>query len=141
MGLWAMRASHSTATLSSGGTRGLYGLRFMHRLNIFLSRFGPRAGRAPFLSRCGSNPNPIARLESVVDNKLQDNRKLCMIKTISIYTSQIVTTDQLIYLFDHTPSRRQNELLHSNLASVNQLPNHSRTCLQPNIEPPAVFFT
>ena len=57
MGLWAMRASHSTATLSSGGTRGLYGLRFMHRLNIFLSRFGPRAGRAPFLSRSGPNPN------------------------------------------------------------------------------------
>ncbi|KAF8506003.1 hypothetical protein F5888DRAFT_1603554, partial [Russula emetica] len=47
MGLWAMRVSHSTATLSSGETRGLYGLRFMHRLNIFLSRFGPRAGRAP----------------------------------------------------------------------------------------------
>ncbi|KAH9048901.1 hypothetical protein EDB84DRAFT_1261685, partial [Lactarius hengduanensis] len=45
-GLWAARASHSTATLSSGGTGGLYGLRFMHRLNIFLSRFGPRAGRA-----------------------------------------------------------------------------------------------
>ncbi|KAI0282346.1 hypothetical protein BGY98DRAFT_955444 [Russula aff. rugulosa BPL654] len=57
MGLWAMRASHSTATMSSGGTRGLYGLRFMHRLNIFLSRFGPRAGRAPFLSQSGPNPN------------------------------------------------------------------------------------
>jgi 26 proteasome complex subunit DSS1 len=26
-GLWAMRASHSTATLSPGGPRGLYGLR------------------------------------------------------------------------------------------------------------------
>ncbi|KAH9994069.1 hypothetical protein BJV74DRAFT_770613, partial [Russula compacta] len=26
LGLWAMRASHSTATLSPGGTRGLYGL-------------------------------------------------------------------------------------------------------------------
>ncbi|KAH8988632.1 hypothetical protein EDB92DRAFT_1800506, partial [Lactarius akahatsu] len=48
LGLWAMRASHSTATLSPGGTRGLYGLRFMHRLNIFLSCFGPRAGQAFF---------------------------------------------------------------------------------------------
>ncbi|KAH8990802.1 hypothetical protein EDB92DRAFT_1798779 [Lactarius akahatsu] len=45
-GLWAARASHSTATLSPGGTCGLYGLRLMHRLNIFLSRSGPRAGRA-----------------------------------------------------------------------------------------------
>ncbi|KAI9513436.1 hypothetical protein F5148DRAFT_971857, partial [Russula earlei] len=59
LGLWAMRASHCTATLSSGGTCGLYGLRFMHRLNIFLSRTGPRAGRAPFLLFLGlSNPNP-----------------------------------------------------------------------------------
>jgi len=56
-GLWAVRASHSTATLSSGGTRGLYGLRLMHRLNIFLSRSGPRAGRALFLSVHCSNPN------------------------------------------------------------------------------------
>ena len=46
--LWAVGASHSTATLSSGGTRGLYGLRLMHRLNIFLSCFGPRAGQAIF---------------------------------------------------------------------------------------------
>ncbi|KAH9993295.1 hypothetical protein BJV74DRAFT_771122, partial [Russula compacta] len=45
-GLWAVRASHSTATLSSGGTCGLYGLRLMHRLNIFLSHSGPRAGWA-----------------------------------------------------------------------------------------------
>ncbi|TBU64418.1 hypothetical protein BD310DRAFT_914608, partial [Dichomitus squalens] len=45
-GLWAMGASHSTATMSSRGPCGLYGLRLMHRLNISLSRFGPRAGRA-----------------------------------------------------------------------------------------------
>jgi hypothetical protein len=57
LGLWATRASHSTATLSPGGTRGLYGLRSMHRLNIFLSRSGPRAGRAPFLFLACSNPN------------------------------------------------------------------------------------
>ncbi|KAH9023329.1 hypothetical protein EDB85DRAFT_1870770, partial [Lactarius pseudohatsudake] len=57
-GLWAARASHSTATLSSGGTGGLYGLRLMHRLNIFLSRSGPRAGRALFLSVQCPNPNP-----------------------------------------------------------------------------------
>jgi hypothetical protein len=63
MGLWAMRASHSTATLSPGGTRGLYELRFMHRLNIFLSRFGPRAGRASFLSRRSPNPNPILTVQ------------------------------------------------------------------------------
>ena len=49
--LWAVGASHSTATLSSGGTRGLYGLRLMHRLNIFLSRSGLRAGRAIFFGR------------------------------------------------------------------------------------------
>ena len=52
LGLWAVGASHSTATLSSGGTRGLYGLRLMHRLNIFLSRSGLRAGRAIFFGRC-----------------------------------------------------------------------------------------
>ncbi|KAI9063140.1 hypothetical protein FKP32DRAFT_1611939 [Trametes sanguinea] len=47
-GSWAVGASHSTATMSSGGPCGLYGLRLMHRPNIFLSRFGPRAGRAIF---------------------------------------------------------------------------------------------
>ncbi|KAH9888376.1 hypothetical protein C8Q73DRAFT_617804, partial [Cubamyces lactineus] len=40
LGSWAVGASHSTATLSSGGPCGLYGLRLMHRPNIFLSRFG-----------------------------------------------------------------------------------------------------
>ncbi|KAI0267483.1 hypothetical protein BC834DRAFT_782846, partial [Gloeopeniophorella convolvens] len=58
LGLWAMGASHSTATLSSGGTRGLYGLRLMHRRNISLSRSGPRAGRAFFLLGRHPNPNP-----------------------------------------------------------------------------------
>jgi len=58
LGLWAVRASHCTATLSSGGICGLYGLRFMHRLNIFLSRSGPRAGRASFLLLAYLNPNP-----------------------------------------------------------------------------------
>ncbi|EIW61281.1 uncharacterized protein TRAVEDRAFT_102365, partial [Trametes versicolor FP-101664 SS1] len=48
-GSWAVGASHSTATLSPGGPCGLYGLRLMHRLNISLSRFGPRAGRAFFM--------------------------------------------------------------------------------------------
>ncbi|KAH9968130.1 hypothetical protein BC827DRAFT_1123004 [Russula dissimulans] len=61
LGLWAARASHSTATLSPGGSCGLYGLRFMHRLNIFRSRSGPRAGRAPFLLLASSNPNPNTR--------------------------------------------------------------------------------
>ncbi len=45
-GSWAAGTSHSTATLSPGGPRGLYGLRLVHRLNIFLSCFGPRAGQA-----------------------------------------------------------------------------------------------
>ncbi|TBU34141.1 hypothetical protein BD311DRAFT_650863, partial [Dichomitus squalens] len=45
-GSWAVGASHSTATMSSGGPCGLYGLRLMHRLNISLSCFGPRAGQA-----------------------------------------------------------------------------------------------
>ncbi|KAF8911565.1 hypothetical protein CPB84DRAFT_1671781, partial [Gymnopilus junonius] len=40
LGLWAVEILHSTATLSSGGVCGLYGLRLMHRLNIFLSCFG-----------------------------------------------------------------------------------------------------
>ncbi|KAH9988080.1 hypothetical protein BJV74DRAFT_737719, partial [Russula compacta] len=51
LGSWAVRASHSTATLSPGGTCGLYGLRLMHRLNIFLSHSGPRAGWAPLFCR------------------------------------------------------------------------------------------
>ncbi|KAF8497607.1 hypothetical protein F5888DRAFT_301687 [Russula emetica] len=50
LGLWAVRASHSTATLSSGGPRGLCGLRLMHRRNIFLSHSGPRAGWAPLFA-------------------------------------------------------------------------------------------
>ena len=40
LGLWAVEMLHSTATLSSEGVCGLYGLRLMHRLNIFLSCFG-----------------------------------------------------------------------------------------------------
>ncbi|KAI0057192.1 hypothetical protein BV25DRAFT_1775087, partial [Artomyces pyxidatus] len=59
LGLWAVGTLHSTATLSPKGARGLYGLRLMHRLNIFLSRFGPRAGRAIFLTLRRANPNPI----------------------------------------------------------------------------------
>ena len=51
LGSWAVGASHSTATLSPGGTCGLYGLRLMHRLNISLSCFGPRAGQAIFYCR------------------------------------------------------------------------------------------
>ncbi|OCH89410.1 hypothetical protein OBBRIDRAFT_881620, partial [Obba rivulosa] len=47
-GSWAVGAFHSTATLSSEGIYGLYSLRVMHRLNIFLSCFGPRAGQAFF---------------------------------------------------------------------------------------------
>ncbi|KAI9067334.1 hypothetical protein FKP32DRAFT_1563952, partial [Trametes sanguinea] len=63
-GSWAVGASHSTATMSSGGPCGLYGLRLMHRPNIFLSRFGPRAGRAIFfwLLRC-PNPNPMCHID------------------------------------------------------------------------------
>jgi hypothetical protein len=40
LGLWAVEMLHSTATLSSEGVCGLYMLRHMHRLNIFLSCFG-----------------------------------------------------------------------------------------------------
>ncbi|KAI0041312.1 hypothetical protein FA95DRAFT_1449826, partial [Auriscalpium vulgare] len=49
LGLWAVGILHCTATLSPEGVCGLYGLRLMHRLNIFLSRSGPRAGRAIFM--------------------------------------------------------------------------------------------
>ncbi|KAG2754137.1 hypothetical protein P692DRAFT_20676877, partial [Suillus brevipes Sb2] len=39
-GSWAVETFHSTATLSSEGVCGLYGLRLMHRLNIFPSHHG-----------------------------------------------------------------------------------------------------
>jgi len=39
-GWWAVETLHSTATMSSEGVCGLYGLRLMHRLNIFRSCFG-----------------------------------------------------------------------------------------------------
>ncbi|TFK85663.1 hypothetical protein K466DRAFT_451172, partial [Polyporus arcularius HHB13444] len=51
-GPWAVGASHSTATMSSGGPRGLYRLRLVHRLNISLSCFGPRAGQAALFCSC-----------------------------------------------------------------------------------------
>ncbi|KAJ7216356.1 hypothetical protein GGX14DRAFT_339543, partial [Mycena pura] len=45
--LWAVGTLHSTATLSiTESACGLYGLRLMHRLNIFLSCHGHSAGRA-----------------------------------------------------------------------------------------------
>ncbi|KAL1731034.1 hypothetical protein EV714DRAFT_166893, partial [Schizophyllum commune] len=40
LGRWCVGVLHSTATLSSGKTRALYGLRLMHRPNIFRSRSG-----------------------------------------------------------------------------------------------------
>ncbi|RDX54936.1 hypothetical protein OH76DRAFT_1340262, partial [Lentinus brumalis] len=51
LGPWAVWSSHSTATMSSGGPRGLYALRHVHRLNISLSCFGPRAGQAALFCR------------------------------------------------------------------------------------------
>ena len=60
LGLWAVGAIHSTATLSPEGPCGLYGLRLVHRLNISLFCFGPRAGQAIFFwPRVCPNPNPI----------------------------------------------------------------------------------
>ncbi|KAH9968151.1 hypothetical protein BC827DRAFT_1170596 [Russula dissimulans] len=70
LGLWAVRASHCTATLSSGGTCSLCGLRFMHRLNIFLSHSGPRAGWASFLLVHGPNPNPDSNHGSWIYSKI-----------------------------------------------------------------------
>jgi hypothetical protein len=63
LGLWAVGAFHSTATLSSEGTCGLYGLRLMHRRNISQSRSGLRAGRAFLMSVFGPNPNPSRACE------------------------------------------------------------------------------
>ncbi|KAI0030896.1 hypothetical protein K488DRAFT_53235, partial [Vararia minispora EC-137] len=66
LGPWAAGSFHSTATLSAGGACGLYGLRLMHRLNIFLSRSGPRAGRAFFFWPVrAANPNPTFTLNTV----------------------------------------------------------------------------
>ncbi|KAJ7652878.1 hypothetical protein B0H17DRAFT_957752, partial [Mycena rosella] len=45
LGLWAVGTLHSTATLSIHQCAcGLYGLRLMHRLNIFQSYYGHSAG-------------------------------------------------------------------------------------------------
>ena len=43
-GLRPVEIPHSTATLSSGGGRSLYGLRLMHRPNIFQSLYGLSMG-------------------------------------------------------------------------------------------------
>ena len=60
LGLWATGTFHSTATLSSEGACGLYGLRLMHRLNIFQSCHGHSGWAGPsFLLLSGPNPNPI----------------------------------------------------------------------------------
>ncbi|KAI0265120.1 hypothetical protein BC834DRAFT_825621, partial [Gloeopeniophorella convolvens] len=56
LGLRAVGVPHSTVTLPSGGTRGLYGLRLMHCLNISLSHSGPRAGWAFFYACPLSQP-------------------------------------------------------------------------------------
>ena len=59
LGSWAVGAIHSTATLSPEGTCGLYGLRLVHRPNIFQFCFGPRAGQAFFFWLLNiPNPNP-----------------------------------------------------------------------------------
>ena len=68
-GLWAVEMLHSTATLSSEGLCGLYALRFMHRLNIFLSCFGHSGWAGFFFSTfLSSNPNPrnMAILDIIV---------------------------------------------------------------------------
>ncbi|KAL4070724.1 hypothetical protein J3A83DRAFT_4245131, partial [Scleroderma citrinum] len=49
MGLWALGTFHSTATLSAEGNCGLYELRFMHRLNIFLFCHGHSGWAGPLL--------------------------------------------------------------------------------------------
>ncbi|KAI6047370.1 hypothetical protein EDC04DRAFT_2623011 [Pisolithus marmoratus] len=55
MGLWAVGIFHCTATLSSEGPCGLYGLRLMHRLNIFLSCHGHSGWAGPsFFAACFS---------------------------------------------------------------------------------------
>ena len=63
LGSWAVGTFHSTATLSPEGACGLYVLRCMHRLNIFLFRLG-HSGWAGliFMPRRRSNPNPILLL-------------------------------------------------------------------------------
>ena len=59
-GLRAVEIPHSTATLSAGGGCSLYGLRLMHRPNIFLPshRLSMGKGGLLFLSFFRPNPNP-----------------------------------------------------------------------------------
>ncbi|KDR83553.1 hypothetical protein GALMADRAFT_55231, partial [Galerina marginata CBS 339.88] len=54
LGLWAVAILHSTATLSPEGFCGLYGLRLMHRLNIFPSCFGHSGWAGSFFDFPGS---------------------------------------------------------------------------------------
>ncbi|KAF8982678.1 hypothetical protein BDQ17DRAFT_1261987, partial [Cyathus striatus] len=61
LSLWAVGIPHSTATLSPGGVRGLYRLRLMHRLNIYLSRLGHSGWAGSFWSLRCPNPNLSVR--------------------------------------------------------------------------------
>ncbi|KAI6006748.1 hypothetical protein EDC04DRAFT_2781684, partial [Pisolithus marmoratus] len=54
MGPWAVGIFHCTATLSSEGPCGLYGLRLMHRRNIFQSCHGHSGWAGLFFFRSHS---------------------------------------------------------------------------------------
>jgi hypothetical protein len=74
LGLWVVGVLHSTATMSSEGVRGLYGLRLMHRLNIFPSCLGHSGWAGSFfffMPVCRPNPNlsePCSLVTSLIRN-------------------------------------------------------------------------
>lgn len=96
MGLWAVGTFHCTATLSSEGAYGLYGLRLMHRLNIFLSCHGHSgwAGLSIFLFFYFPNPNP-SDMESfqpqVLGPKVTPNCSLYFV-SITFYFNMLAST-------------------------------------------------
>ena len=106
LGLWAVEASHSTATLSSGGLCGLYGLRLMHRPNISLSCFGPRAGQAIYFCR-------LAPLTLTLWRSHVHIRKVC--------STRLNTSVSILYTSRYVPTARQIIVINQRILTPNTL--------------------